>query len=196
MALTCVFALCAVLYLVGISRSASVGTRFTGFLHLLMALAMIAMTWSWGMRISTITYVLVFTASALYFAHRALGRSERASTVECPDPAHHNDAYHAAMMASMVVMAVLMSVPGTSATVHQAVGGEMPSMRGMTGMGPMDMSGGSGTPVWSTVVTGVLAVLYVLAALVYFYRSVQGPRRWVVEILMSSGMAVSFALMT
>lgn len=201
-ALTCVFAVSAVFYVTQIRRAASASDRVAGCLHILMAIGMIAMTWAWGMRISTIVYVLVFTACAFFFVHRALGRHrdldfEIDGNDDDPVTYHHNW-YHAAMMASMPVMAVLMTTPVTSASVHTSDDHAMSSMPGMASMGSMGgstMSAGSHTPVWLIVVAAVVACAFLAAALADFYRSVQGPHRPVAELLMSAGMAVSFALM-
>jgi hypothetical protein len=66
----------------------------TASAHALMALAMIAMFWSWGMVLAPIVDVLVFTAGVLYFAYLGLFTTRVAHA-----------AYHSVMMGSMVLMA-------------------------------------------------------------------------------------------
>jgi hypothetical protein len=83
-------------------------TRVGWSLHALMALAMIAMSWSWGTVLAPIVYVLVFTAGVLYFTYLGLFTTRVAHA-----------AYHSVMMGSMVLMASAMSpsaAPGSADT--------------------------------------------------------------------------------
>lgn len=70
-ALSAVFAVAAACYLYGLTRSDQRGPGLRlitdDALHVLMAVAMIAMLWSWGSAIPVMAYVLVFTAAALWF---------------------------------------------------------------------------------------------------------------------------------
>ncbi|OPX13081.1 DUF5134 domain-containing protein [Mycobacterium sp. AT1] len=178
-ALTGVFVACAGLYLARVLAAGGRLAQVAWSLHVLMAVAMLAMAWPWGVYVSPLAYVLLFTAGALYFAYLALFAADIGHTV-----------YHGVMMASMVVMALVMS--STSLPAAPAVG----AMRAMPGM---DMAGGSGpgappsTPIWVIVTCGVAVAFFLGAALRSFFVVIRGPQRPLADLLMAAGMGVSFA---
>jgi hypothetical protein len=178
--LTGVFALCAALYLVQIHAARAWPVRVAWSLHALMAAAMIAMAWPFGMSISPIAYVLVFTACALYFAYFGLFNARVGHAL-----------YHAAMMGSMVLMALVMSasvMPGTPDT--DAMG----AMPGMSRADRVDVTGGPlAAPTWAVVTCGLAAAFFLGAALWSFFVLVRGPQRPYANLLMTAGMGVAFA---
>jgi hypothetical protein len=184
-ALSGVFAVCAVLYGAQVRTAPAWQSRAAWSLHTLMALAMIAMAWPWGMHISTIVYVLVFTAGALYFAYLGVFDTHVRHAV-----------YHGSMLASMVLMAVAMS---SSALPDTSGAGSISAMPGMNMVG----AGGGGessaaAPIWVTVSCGPAAVFFLGAALWSFFVLVRGPQRpgpqsTYANMLMTAGMGVTFA---
>ena len=76
-------------------------------LHVLMSVAVVVMCWPWGERFPAIAQVTVFTAAAAWFARQALFGGD-ALRVRCANW------YHAATMAAVVWIAVLMSAPATA----------------------------------------------------------------------------------
>jgi ribose/xylose/arabinose/galactoside ABC-type transport system permease subunit len=174
--LTTVFLTCIGLYLARVRSSVGWSSRAAWSLHAVMALAMIAMAWPWGMRFPVIFSVLVFTASALYFAYLGLFLGAVGHTP-----------YHAAMMASMVVMSVAMSSARPISS-----GGQAP--RAMPGVDmARRVSVSAATPAWVVFGCGAAAVAFFLATLTSFYALVRGPRRRWADVLMSAGMGVAFA---
>ncbi|MCV7228471.1 DUF5134 domain-containing protein [Mycolicibacterium komossense] len=179
-ALTAVFATCAGLYLAQCRAARSWQARIAWSLHALMATAMIATAWSWGMAISPLIYVLVFSASALYFAYLGLYDTRLGHAF-----------YHAAMMGSMVLMAVAM--PPSMMPPASGAGA-------MAGMQHVNMTGGSnvtveslGTPLWVVGTCGMSAALFFGAALRSFFVLIRGPQRPYANLLMTAGMGVAFA---
>ena len=178
--LTGVFAICAVLYLLQIHAARSWSVRLAWSLHALMAAAMIAMAWPFGMSISPIAYVLVFTACALYFAYAGLFKARLGHAW-----------YHAAMMGSMVLMAVVMSASGMPGIPDADAMGAMP---GMSSAVRVDVAAGPlAAPPWVVVTCGLAAALFLGAALWSFFVLVRGPQRPYANLLMTAGMGVAFA---
>lgn len=213
-ALSAVFAVTAACYLYGLAQpdQRGPGLRLVAddALHVLMGVAMIAMLWSWGSAIPVMAYVLVFTAAASWFVARALFiPSTGAAGVGDPPvaPGHHGFLgmawYHAAMMGSMVWMAVAMAVamstlPSASASPASGAGmGDMPGMS-MPGM-DMGPTGGSGISVstiqiWIRVPNILLAIGFVVAAIWLVTAGVRGRgRHSVVAGALSGLMAVGMA---
>ena len=175
--LTGVFTVCAGMYLARVRSAAIWPTRVAWSLHALMAVAMVAMTWPWGTHVAPIAYVLIFTACALYFAYVGLFTTRVRHAV-----------YHSVMMASMVLMALVMS-PSTASDAPA-----MGAMPGMTVAGDAGAATGSSpTATWVFLTCGAAAVFFVGAALRSFHVVVRGPRRPVANLLMAVGMGVSFA---
>ncbi|WP_338836432.1 DUF5134 domain-containing protein [Gordonia polyisoprenivorans] len=191
MAITGVFTLCAVIYLMRAWHSPTPLTRFAGILHVLMAVAMIAMVWPWGAQVAPIVSVLVFSGGALFFAHRVV--------VDADATRRHLlvGSYDAAMMASMVLMSVLMSVPATANSTSAEANSAQGSMPGMGSMSAMGVPGTAGwaQPTGVAVLAALCAAAYFAAALWWFYALIRGPARPWGEVLMATGMGVAFAVL-
>ncbi|GAB2668023.1 hypothetical protein GCM10027169_32370 [Gordonia jinhuaensis] len=188
--LTVVFLACAGAYL----RAALISrgwARGAWACHVVMALAMVAMVWAWGMEIPLIVYVVVFTAAATYFVYLWLER------IDCATGNHR--LYHAVMMASMVLMALVMFAPAAGGGTGHAGGHRHSSASDMPmSMPGMDAGGGglaTSMPAWASAVAAIAATGYAVVALGIFYVIVRGPRRPYADLLMSAGMAGAFALM-
>jgi hypothetical protein len=145
-------------------RAVAVGS----LLHVLMSVAMISMFWSWGARIPVIAQVMVFTAAAAWFAgHAVFGAGAN------PGGDGYASWYHAGMMATMVWVAVAMTlVPGPFQGTG-AGGTAVPSGGGMAGM---DMGGGNPAVSMSAAgppgkVSLFLAVIFATAALWEFFAT-------------------------
>lgn len=177
--LTGLFAVCAGLYLAQARAAGAWQSRVAWSMHALMAVAMIAMAWPWGMEISAIGYVLIFTASALYVAYLGLFTACIGHSV-----------YHALMMASMVLMAVATSPSGMPDTANVADVGAMPGMN-MAGSEPA--VGTASTPAWVTSTCSIAAAFFVGAALWSLVVLIRGPQRPYANLLMTAGMGVTFA---
>lgn len=178
--LTGVFAVCVGLYLAQVRTAAGWQPRVAWSLHALMAVAMIAMSWPWGMAVSPIGYVLVFTASALFFAYLGLFTAGVGHSV-----------YHAVMMASMVLMALAMSPAGMPEPANVGAMGAMPGMN-MAGGGGLSV-GSPSAPTWVVLACGVAAAFFLGAALWSFFVLIRGPQRPYANLLMTAGMGVAFA---
>jgi hypothetical protein len=182
-------------------------------LHVLMSVAVIAMFWPWGDLLPTIAQVTVFTAAAAWFAGQALFGGDALCRVRCANW------YHAATMATVVWIAVLMSVP--TAAVAVAGSGSMPADMGGMDMSGMDMSGmdmsgqappalgtgiasAPGTAVgWAGPLTLVLAAGFFAIAAWYAFAALRplaspGPRqppgalsRDTISALIAAGMAAA-----
>ena len=157
--------------------------RFGWSLHVLMAVAMIAMAWPAAMSVPTLVYVLVFTAGALYFVYFGVF-----------GPRVDHAFYHCVMMAAMVAMAVVMpsaAMPAMSSAAAIGAGHDMP----MAGAGVTHAAGSWSSPVWVSVVCGLAAAGFLGAALGSFVVLIRGPQRPYANLLMTLGMGVTFAAM-
>ncbi len=174
--------------------------------HALMSLGMFAMIWPWGMDLLIGSQIVVFSLATVWFV--ALIASHRTSRRSLTHSDGHHDgrpklAYHAGMMAAMVVMAVAMlGIRSRDMTASVATsGGSMPGM---------DMSGAAATSLASPLWVNVLAITCVIGfavAAIYFIGSllasstsadrVTRPGRFriadaVWNLSMAGGMAVLF----
>lgn len=122
------------------------GESVSAALHVLMSVAVIVMFWPWGERFPAIAQITVFTAAAAWFAGQALFGGD-ALRARCANW------YHAATMAAVAWIAVVMSAPATAVTVAAATagGGSMSADMGGMDMGGMDM----GSPAPSASGTGI-----------------------------------------
>jgi hypothetical protein len=174
-------------------------------LHVLMSVAMVAMVWPWGMRVPAIGYGAVFTAAAAWFGAVAMYRL---------GPAHAGHGgvlgawYHAAMMASMVWMALVMSVSAEPLAVVTA-GGRSAGGMAMAGMSmPASSPGGAPAPSgampgWAGWSCRALAVGFAVAALIFIAAALRAslsggraaPLARFANGLMAAGMSIGFALM-
>lgn len=127
------------------------GESVSAALHVLMSVAVIVMFWPWGERFPAIAQITVFTAAAAWFAGQALFGGD-ALRARCANW------YHAATMAAVAWIAVVMSAPATAVTAAAATagGGSMSADMGGMDMGGMDMGGmDMGSPAPSAPGTGI-----------------------------------------
>lgn len=133
-------------------------------LHAVMAFAMAAMVWPWGMDLPVWPQVTLFTLGGVWFAGLALARPAPVSRAR----ALRGALPHVAMMGAMAWMAAAM-VSSTSMARH---GGS----HDMADMPGMDMSGGSGTVTMTLAGTaprtasGLLAGVLLMLALWWLAR--------------------------
>ncbi|WP_433294559.1 DUF5134 domain-containing protein [Pseudonocardia sp. CA-142604] len=163
-----------------VSGASTDGDRVAELTHLLMSLAMIAMTWAYSGGPDTasgILQIVVFGLLGLWFLGRIAG----------PDHGHGRSAtaYHLVMSAAMVWMVAAMPVlmSGSGMRMDMSAGGgahadhasmagmdDMPGMHGANGPGGMDMSGMGGAPTWARVITYAFVVLLVAAMAMWSSR--------------------------
>ncbi|UYY83627.1 DUF5134 domain-containing protein (plasmid) [Arthrobacter sp. YA7-1] len=205
--------LCAIFILTGAYslfrtvKPSAVHERISHGAHALMAAAMAAMIWPWGMSLLLVPQMAVFSLAALWFiylfaAHPTRQRSDRALD------SHHGGrgtlAFHGAMMAAMVAMAAAMRA-ATSGTGNTPGTGPMASMPGMD-MPAHSMASAMATPLWASVLSAACAAGFGIAALFYLGSTLAGatsPHRrtgpglratadaaW--NLLMATGMAALF----
>lgn len=79
--------------------------RLSSVSHLVMSLLMIAMVWPWGMRVPATPQIVLFAATALWFAALTVLRTPCAHGYGSPRLAH---GHHAVMSAAMVWMLATM----------------------------------------------------------------------------------------
>lgn len=144
--------------------------RVAHLLHAVMALAMAAMVWPWGMTLPAGPQIALFTLGAAWFAGVALARPAPASRTH----ALRGALPHVVMMGAMAWMAAAM-VSSSSMAGH---GGS----HDMADMPGMDMSGGSGTVTMTLTDTGprltagLLAGVLLMLALRWLARSFDAAR--------------------
>jgi hypothetical protein len=187
------------------ARRASLLDRVIAAVHVLMSIAMLAMPWSWGMRVSPpLAQVIVFSAVTALFLALLVAPELRATIGDAQRHTHAEHlgplliSYHALMGAAMVVMGAAMLM-GT--TRHSGFAMEsMPGMQ-MSGGGAMSSasSASAGMPAGTMQIAyWVLAVLFAAGAVWTFARSVRARRQGLSptsDILlstMSAGMALAF----
>lgn len=174
--------------------------------HVVLGVALISMVWAWGAVVPVMALVLVFTAAAAWFVGRVLFR-ESTVTVGGEEPVASRTPhgspmvlwYQAAIMATMVFMAVAMSAQSTMVTEPEdtATG---TAMHGMD-MPGMDMPGMSMSGIgWVQVSSLMVAVFFLAAAAAWVGEAVRrrGPRATragVANALMAVGLAGTFAQM-
>lgn len=161
--------------------------RITSGWHLLMCLWMIAMSWQWGMAVPTWVTVTVFCAGTLWFVFVGTGgwRSPRRPAGAA--------IYHAAMMAAMIPMALLMR-PAR----HSAGMADMSVMTaGHGGSGEHRIPAGTDSLQWlSTILAGLflLAMLWQLLFLARWLLSADPPKGPVLARMSAAVMAAGMAL--
>jgi hypothetical protein len=162
-----------------VSGAAADGDRVAELAHLLMSLAMIAMTWAYSGGPDTASgtlQIVVFGLLGLWFLLR----------MARPGHGHAREtAYHLVMATAMVwmvaAMPVLMGGSGMSMSTSTGGGahGDHASMAGMDDMagmsganahGGMGMSGVGGPPTWARVITLAFVVLLVAAMAMWSSR--------------------------
>ena len=216
------FAVLGAVSLIAALRARGTADRISYGLHVLMSAGMVAMPWAWGMSIPVPLSVAVFTAASLWYAYQALFRPASAAGPG-DGHVHHGPVllwYHAAMMAAMVWMAVLMSImadlSGMGGDGHSAMAGMSgmsggAPMAGMTDSAPtagMSMADTVSLPVWSIALSLAFVLLFAVAAVWYLVRLVRAPSGdprahpalppvfdTLLSFLMAIGMGAGFLLM-
>jgi hypothetical protein len=164
-----------------VSGAEADGDRVAELAHLVMSIAMIAMTWAFSGGPDTgsgILQIVVFGLIGLWFLTRVAGHGHGHGRVE--------SAYHLVMAAAMVwmvaAMPVLMSGSGevVSISAGKETHGDHGSMAGMDGMAGMhgtngstgmaDMGAMAGPPSWARMVSFALVVLLVGAMALWASR--------------------------
>lgn len=175
-ALTTCFAATGAVSLAALLRSRAWADRGSYLAHLLMSVSMAIMPWPWAMAIPPLLQVLVFTSAALWYAGLAVLLPRTHAGPEGLD--HHGRAgylvYHAAMMAAMVWMAVLMTL-----LMGGSTSGDDAHMSGMD-MGGMDASAGGiaglwQQPPWAVAVTIAFVAMFATAAARFVVDLVRAP---------------------
>jgi Domain of unknown function (DUF5134) len=181
--LTIVFVACIGLYGREMIRARIWQQRSGWSLHVLMAVAMVAMVWPAGMSIPVLLYVLGFSAAALYYVYlRVFG------------PQVDHAVYHTVMMAAMVAMAVVMgsaTLPGMASAEAMGAGHDM----AMPGAGPMPATAPGPSPAWATVLCGVGAAGFLGAAIWWLIVLIRRKQPTPAYLLMALGMGTVFAVM-
>lgn len=197
---TALFVVTAALF--GVASAANRGAVtyvVSGALHIIMAVAMVAMAWPQGAAIPTTPPMLFFLLAAVWYV-----------VVTFAQPGHRlTNAYHAAMMLAMAWMYAVMSgqlVPasadGSSGGGH---GGHHHGGHVMPG-GDMAAAPSDTTPPFVTGLNWVCTVGFAIAAAVwlyvYFVRRRAEPEAPATQffgitgqVLMATGMAIMFGVM-
>lgn len=185
---TLVFAATAVYSLVRLSRllagEGAPGDRLVEVFHLVMSLAMVAMTWAWTGGPATpsgVLQIVVFGGFTMWFAHRAVTRATAHG--------HVANGYHVAMGAAMTwmvaAMPVIMGMPAGMGSDEGHAGhhgsGDASAMAGM------DPSTAAPAPGWTVAVSVVLAVVLVVAAGWWAVRAVRADDPLPEDDLVSGG---------
>ena len=169
-------------------------------LHLVMALAMVTMSWPWGMALPTTGPMLVFAMATLWFVALTLGHTGHRGI----------NAYHAAMMLAMVWMYAVASgslIPAPADGAARAGGGG--THHPMPGMPGMEMPGATESAGNIPLITGanwLCTVGFALAVAWWLYRYFvarkaepsQPSHRFlgtIAQAMMAAGMALVFGTM-
>lgn len=159
-------------------------------LHVVMALAMVAMAWPWGAELPTTGPAVFFLLAAIAFIAMAVFAVDTTAL-------RGLYAYHGLMMLATAWMFAIMNdhlMPAGSSTQPDM------SMPGMD-MGPTDMPASHESPLWFSVVGWIGVVGFTAAAVFWTYRYVVDhhrkatPRRSLGDLgqaMMAAGMAIFF----
>lgn len=190
--------------------------RVAHLLHAVMALAMAAMVWPWGMDLPAGPQIALFTLGAVWFVGVALARPASASRTQ----ALRGALPHVVMMGAMAWMAAAMVSSGSMAGHGSSSMAGHGGSHDMAGMPGMDMSGGSGTATMALtdigprLTAGLLAAVLLVLGVRWLARSFDaarlvdatGPRRPAAPVerdafglachsAMALGMAVTFVVL-
>ena len=209
--LTGIFSITGVYSLIRAGRGGAATDRLSYGAHVLMSAAMVAMSWSWGMRIPATVEIVVFSLAALFYGYLLVAAPQAHAG---PGGAHHSGpaliGYHVGMMTSMVWMAIAMGramgsrMAGMGEGGTAAMGGMEPAVTSPlnSGPGPAEMTGMT-LPDWVRGVDLGWTVGFAAAAGWFAVRLIRRPAGTplerimdtIVSLLMAVGMAGSFALM-
>ncbi|KAA9154667.1 DUF5134 domain-containing protein [Amycolatopsis acidicola] len=171
-------------------RHGGAAHRVSDLLHIAMCAGMIAMAWPAGMNLARVPQILLFSAAAVWFA----------GLLVFDVRGHHGKlslGYHAAMLAAMAWMVLVMPAPMSGMTMA-----EMP-----TGGEHAGMSMGAGTmtldaPPHVTVVALVLTAGFLVAGVFWLARAIDtarvadGPRLPAAGLAVDAVMGLGMAVMT
>ena len=171
----------------------------SGALHIVMAVAMIAMAWPQGAALPTTGPMVFFLLAAVYFVVVVFAQAGHRLA----------NAYHAAMMLAMAWMYAVMSGGLAPAPAEGSVpaGGHGGHHHGGHAMPDVDIaSPNSATPPFVTALNWVFTIGFAVAAVVWLYvyfASRRGeparPTTWFFgiagQVTMAAGMAIMFAVM-
>ncbi|OQO93936.1 hypothetical protein B1813_05325 [Saccharomonospora piscinae] len=145
--------------------------RIDAACHVLMGLAMVAMTWPWGMTVPATPQVVLFGAACLWFASRVAFGAERGGA-HAPRP-RLAGTHHAVLMAGMAWMAV--SMPGPLGAPGSGSGGHHHA----SGGGAALMSAVAADAATTALLVGhiVLGVVFVALCLPWLARAFDLGRR-------------------
>lgn len=191
--------------------------RVNSVLHLIAGLVMIAMLWTWFLRLPAVYSIAFFAAAACWYAVLLL--RDTASPRTDARTGHHESrgalAYHAAMMLAMAWMVVAMTPLDPASTMESDAMGHEGHRVGMAGTdaGGMSTHHGmhamTGSEAWALPLTWALGVGLALAAGWFGLRlahQVGRTTHWhphsvgvaidtAVDAAMAAGMAVMFLVM-
>lgn len=205
---TILFVATGLVSLVALLRSHAWSDRGSYLAHVVMSAAMAIMPWSWSMSIPALVQVVVFTIAALWYVGLAVLRPRTHAGPEASR--HHSSAgflsYHAAMMAAMAWMSVLMTLMmgGSTSGTHAHVSGM--DMAGMD-MSPQTIIELWNQPAWVIVITVGFVALFAAATIWFLIELVRTPRSRLVRaplsplvqtllnLFMAVGMGASFLVM-
>ncbi|AOS64204.1 DUF5134 domain-containing protein [Actinoalloteichus hymeniacidonis] len=179
------FGLAAVGFLRGVLARRTEGTgpdlpgRVSALTHLVMCVAMIAMTWPWGMSVPATPQLVFFTLAAAWFLALAVGRMRAEPADGLSSTARRrglpsglaSQLHHSLMMAAMVWMIVIM--PAAMSAPSSGGGGHnhgLAAAGAVEAGGPVLAAVGSapgvlGLTTGVAVFTGLVGLYFVLASL-------------------------------
>jgi hypothetical protein len=141
--------------------------RLSHALHAAMGLAMLAMTWPWGMRLPAAPQVLLFTLATLWFLLIALLPTGKLTGGH---PRLHS-ILHAVMMGAMAWMIAAMANAMPPARPGGS-GGDMPGMV----MGPSGSTSTMSLHGTASTVAGILSAVFLVTALWWLTRAFNTAR--------------------
>jgi hypothetical protein len=151
------------------------GDQVAELAHLLMSIAMIAMTWGYATTTGTIAQIVLFAGLGGYFMVRWFASRCSASAGSCP-----GSVFHLLMCAAMVWMVVAMpwlmaSASGSGGAAEGGAAGPMDGMvMPMSPASPASAAPTAGAPSWAGPITELI-VLALLVAAGYWARTLVRP---------------------
>lgn len=175
------------------------GYLVSGALHIVMAVAMIAMAWPQGAALPTTGPMVFFLLASVYFVVVVFAQAGHRLA----------NAYHAAMMLAMAWMYAVMSGHLSPAPAEGSVpaGGHGGHHHGGHAMPDVDVvASGAATPPFVTALNWMFTIGFAIAAVVWLYvyfasRRAERtrPANWFFgiagQVTMAAGMAIMFAVM-
>ncbi|MCA1189000.1 MULTISPECIES: DUF5134 domain-containing protein [unclassified Saccharopolyspora] len=171
--LTVLFAVTAVWCAISATRPGlRPSDRLSSASHLAMSLLMIAMVWPWGMGVPATPQLVLFAATAVWFAALAVLRVPCAHGYGSPRLAH---AHHAVMSVAMVWMVAAM--PLLMLGAHDSGGGHHHHAAGAPASGVLAApAAAAGPPAPVVLVSAVLGAFLVLSSVAWISTAVDTAR--------------------